>query len=248
MPNPNHDWLPPPNTLTFQPGEVHLWRASLDQPEITFQRLQAYLSSDEQAKAARFYFAKDRNHYIIARGILRSLLSGYTKFDPRFLRFSYNAYGKPSLDMEQDIRFNLAHSHGIALYAFTPGHEVGIDVEYMKPDIDVEQIARHSFSPGEQASLSTLPPEERLQGFYNGWTRKEAYIKARGMGISLALDAFDVSLKPGEPAVLLHSREDAREPARWLLVAVQPGEGYAGALAIEGQDWRLSCFQWQALS
>jgi 4'-phosphopantetheinyl transferase len=249
MPSPDQQWLPLPNILILQPGEVHCWRASLNQPDMTFQHLQAILSPDEQAKAARFHFAKDRNHYIVARGILRTLLGGYLQSDPRSLRFSYNAYGKPALDRtahHEDVRFNLAHSHGLALCAFAPGREVGIDVEYMKPDIDVVQVARHSFSPGEQAALHALPPEDRLQGFYNGWTRKEAYIKARGMGVSLRLDRFDVSLKPGEPAALLYSREDPQEAARWVLIGLEPGEGYAGALAVEGRGWRLRRFEWSA--
>lgn len=249
MPDPNQNWLPPPDTLTLQPGEVHLWRAFLDQPATTFQGLQATLSPDEQARAARFHFTKDRNHYIVARGILRALLGGYLKSDPPSLEFSYNAYGKPALNSaahEPVVRFNLAHSRGLALYAFTLGREVGIDVEYMKPDIDVLALARHSFSTAEQADLRALPTEDRLQGFYNGWTRKEAYIKARGLGVSLGLDRFDVELKPGQPAALLHSREDEHAPARWTLIELDPGEGYAGALAIERQRWRLRCFHWQS--
>jgi 4'-phosphopantetheinyl transferase len=251
MPITDQDWLSPPSSLFLPPGEVHAWRAYLDQPAALREHLRSTLLADEQAKAARFYFAKDRDHYIVARGILRILLSGYMKCEPRSLRFSYNAYGKPSLGMdgiEQAVRFNLSHSRGLGLYAFSLDHEVGIDVEYMKPDIEVERLARHSFSPNERAVLHSLSPEERLQGFYNAWTRKEAYIKARGRGLSLALDSFDVSLRPGESAALLQSREDAREPARWRFVALQPGEDYAGALAVEGQDWCLHCFQWQSIS
>lgn len=251
MPITNQQWLSPPPSLALHSGEVHVWRTPLDQPTALRERLRSMLSDDEQAKAARFYFARDRDHYIVAHGILHTLLGGYTKCDPRSLRFSFNVYGKPSPERgsaEQDIRFNLSHSHGLALYAFALDHEVGIDVEYMKPNIEIEGLARHSFSANERAVLLALPPEERLQGFYNAWTRKEAYIKARGMGLHLPLNSFDVSLRPGEPAALLQSREDAREPARWRLVALQPGEGYAGALAVEGLDWRLRCFQWQSIS
>ena len=168
MLDPNQHWLPPPATLTLQQGEVHLWRASLDQPATTFQRLQATLSPDEQARAARFHFDKDRIHYITARGILRTLLCGYMNFNPRSLQFSYNSYGKPSLNSaahDADIRFNLAHSRGLALYAFTVEREVGIDVEYMKPDIDLLALARHSFSPTEQAALRSLPTGDRLRDF-----------------------------------------------------------------------------------
>ena len=248
MPDPNPDWLPPPAALTLPAGEIHVWRASLDQPGITFQRLETILAPDELVRATRFHFTKDRNHYIVARGILRTLLGGYTKSDPGSLEFSYNAYGKPALKRAthgSDVRFNLAHSRALALYAFALGREVGIDVEYMKPHIEVLSVAQHSFSRDEQAALVALSPEERLQGFYNCWTRKEAYIKARGMGVSLGLERFDVSLKPGEPAALLHSKEDTQEPSRWALIELAPAEGYAGALAVEGQGWRLRYFQWQ---
>lgn len=248
MPDPNPHWLPPPAALTLQADEIHVWRASLDQPEITFQRLEATLAPDERVRAARFHFTKDRRNYIAARGILRALLGGYTKSDARALEFSYNAYGKPALKRaahQADVRFNLAHSRTLALYAFALCREVGIDVEYMKPHIEALPVAQHSFSRDEQAALRALSPEERLQGFYNGWTRKEAYIKARGMGVSLGLERFDVSLKPREPAALLHSREDTQEPSRWALIELVPGEGYAGALAVEGHGWRLRYFQWQ---
>jgi 4'-phosphopantetheinyl transferase len=245
----NQQWLASPERLGLPERAIHIWRASLDQPETAMQRLRATISADEQARATQFRFERDRQRFIAARGILRRLLGSYLDADPRSLRFTYNAYGKPALvqrsHAQPALRFNLAHSQSLALFAFALDREVGIDVEYMKPDIDCEQVARHSFSTNEQAVLLALPPEERIQSFYRCWTRKEAYIKARGLGVSLPLDSFDVSLKPGEPAAVLASREDQGETARWTLCDIAPGEGYAGALATEGKGWHTHYFQMQ---
>ncbi len=244
MPTLNKRWLIPPDQLELPAQTIHVWRASLEQPAPILQHMQSLLSSDEEAKAAQFRFERDRQHFIGARGILRTLLGRYLDADPHSVRFTYNAYGKPALEpfsqgREPALRFNLAHSEDLVLYAFTTEGRLGIDLEYIRPDIDCEQLARHSFSAYEQATLLALPPEERLQAFYRCWTRKEAYIKARGLGLSLPLDSFDVSLKPGESAAVLDSREDPRESARWTLWDVTPGEGYAGALAAEGNDWHV---------
>ncbi len=165
---------------------------------------------------------------------------------PAQLQFAYNEYGKPSLSTSWQgkfLNFNLSHSHNLALFAFSYVGEVGVDIEYMRADVAVEQVARVSFSPREQALLLTLPIEERRHAFYTCWARKEAYIKGRGTGLSLEPNLFDVAFLPGEPAALLASREDPREPARWwALQALEPGAGYAGALAIAGHGWSLCCY------
>jgi len=140
------------------------------------------------------------------------------------------------------LNFNLSHSHNLALFAYSYIGSVGVDIEYMRADVAVEQVARVSFSPREQALLLALPVEERRHAFYSCWTRKEAYIKGRGTGLSLEPNLFDVAFLPGEPAALLASREDPREPARWTLQALEPGAGYAGALAVEGHGWSLCCY------
>lgn len=245
MTRSHQTWLVPLEGLTLREDEVHIWRASLEQPETTIQSLRQRLAEDELAKSARFHFEKDRNHFIVAHGLLRTLLGRYLHMHPDQLHFHVNAYGKPSLDPafhEQPVNFNLSHSHKLALYAFTFRRHVGIDVEYMRPHVEFEQVARHSFSPVEQRVLHALSIEARPQAFYRCWTRKEAYIKARGMGLSLPLDLFDVSMKPGEPAALLASREDAREMGRWRFEELEVGEGYVGALVVEGDEWNIRCF------
>jgi len=246
MTSSNQTWLVPLSDLTLLEDEVHVWRASLEQPEATMQKLRQMLAADELAKAGRFHFEKDHNHFIVAHGLLRTLLGQYLHMHPGQLRFCVNDYGKPALDPsfhEQPLNFNMSHSHKLALYAFAFHRQIGIDVEYMRADVDFEGVARHSFSPVEQGVLHALPVEARKQAFYNCWTRKEAYIKARGMGLSLSLDLFDVSMMSGESAALLTSREDARETGRWAFEELMPGDGYAGALAVEGHGWQLRCYR-----
>jgi 4'-phosphopantetheinyl transferase len=239
-------WQTPPQRLILSKEDVHVWRATLPQPPTVVNHLQNILSVEERARARRFYFEKDRKAFIVAHGLLRILLGSYLDCDPSLLRFQTNTYGKPALDLSQEpaLHFNLSHSHELVLYAFTYSREIGIDIEYMRPAIAYEELARHSFSLHEQAALRSLPAEAQREGFFNCWTRKEAYIKARGMGLSLDLRLFDVSLKPGEPAALLQSRESKRETDRWSMLTLAPGTDYASALAVEGHDWRLSGFQY----
>ncbi len=240
-------WFPPPADLALSSDDVHVWRASLDLPASCVQSLQRTLAADELNRAERFYFQKDRKHFIAARGLLRAILSQYLDMEPGQLRFCYSPYGKPSLATTpgQDmLSFNVSHSHGLAIYALTRGREIGADLERVRADLDCEQIAARFFSPRENAVLCALPAKVKPKAFFNCWTRKEAYIKARGGGLSLPLDQFDVSLAPGELAMLLNTRGDPQEATRWSLQALTPGPGYVAALAVEGHGWRLACWQW----
>lgn len=249
MPDPEQSWLAPPDTLTMPENEAHVWRASLEQPETVLLQLQHTLSADERLRAGKFHFDMDRRRFIIARGVLRTLLGRYLHMPPAQLQFAYSEHGKPSLDMPvpgKPLHFNLSHSHELALFAFSYAGPVGVDIEYMRPDVSAEEAARVSFSPREQALLFALPLEKRRQAFYTCWTRKEAYIKGRGTGFSLEPSLFDVSFLPGEPAALLASREDPGEPARWTLTGLEPGDDYAGALAVQGYGWSLRCYQWSS--
>ncbi len=153
------------------------------------------------------------------------------------MRFAYTTYGKPLLADEtgaSGLRFNLTHSHGLALLAVTRGREIGVDVERIRDNLEGEKLAERFFSPREVAALRSLPPELRREAFFHCWTRKEAYIKAVGKGLSLPLDQFDVTLHPGEPAALLATRHDSEEAQRWSMRSLAPGEGYVGALARRG--------------
>jgi 4'-phosphopantetheinyl transferase len=225
--------------LKLTSNDVHLWQASLDKR--LADSVGHHLSADEISRADRFHFAKDRTHFVAARGLLRSLLSAYLGISSEDLRFSYAEKGKPSLQKGQQsaISFNLAHSHGMAVYAFSHAREVGIDLEYMREDVANEDIAERFFSRREIKSLAAVPAELRKQAFFNCWTRKEAYIKARGEGLSMPLDEFDVSLKPEEPAALLANHKDPAEVTRWSMQSVPVPAGYVAALCVEGFDWRL---------
>ena len=165
--------------------------------------LKQVLSADEHARAERFYFQKDRERFMVARGLLRTVLGRYLNQEPSQLRFCYSPYGKPALATgsgRNTLRFNVSHSHGLALYAITCGRELGVDVELIRPELPDEEIAERFFSFQEVSGLRALPPNMRLEAFFNCWTLKEAYIKARGEGLSLPLDQFDVALVPGEAA------------------------------------------------
>ena len=239
--------------------EVHVWRATLSVGQPVLQSLLNTLSPDECTKAERFHFPKDRDRSIAARAVLRLILSRYLEVKPNDLRFSYNRFGKPALvghSGADAVHFNMSHSGELALYAIARGREIGVDVEHVREEFASEQIAVRFFSPNEVAMLRALPFNMRTQGFFNCWTRKEAYIKARGEGLSFPLDRFDVSLAPGEPAALLrvgHSKAEVDdeiagdsklELSQWSLQELSPGRSYAAAIAVQGCGWQLNCWQW----
>jgi 4'-phosphopantetheinyl transferase len=239
-------WGQPPEALVLSSDEVHVWQASLDQAPSRVQDFLHILAPDEQARASRFYFAKDREHYIVARGVLRAILGRYLDRAPECLSFCYGAHGKPALrgqSHEDAIRFNVSHSQGIALYAFARSRQVGVDVEHIRLDLAVAEIAARFFSPREAAMLLVLPPDVQRQAFFRCWTRKEAYIKALGEGLSLPLDQFDLSSVHGEPATSSAAERNPSEASRWSVREISPAPGYAAALAVEGHDWRLVCWQ-----
>lgn len=243
----NSLWPLPPGDLILRNDEVHVWRAPLVQGASRFEKFRRLLSEDEQARAARFYFQKDRAHFIVARGMLRIILGHYLNVAAADLRFGYSFYGMPALAeefTEKQLRFNMSHSHGLALFAITSGREIGVDLEQMRPEFADEHIAERFFSAREVEDLRSLPSSMQREAFFNCWTRKEAYIKARGEGLSFPLERFDVSLAPGEPAALLVTRDDPREAARWSLRELFPGHGYKAALAVEGNGWQLKCWRW----
>jgi 4'-phosphopantetheinyl transferase len=232
-------------------AQVHVWRSALDPPVPCVERLQHSLSGDELHRAARFHFPRDRRRFIVARGVLRDILSRYLGVPASELRFCYSSYGKPALAdvaAAEGLRFNVSHAHELALFAVTRGREVGVDIEYLRRAINYDEIAEHFFSAHERATLRPLPAELKHLAFFNCWTRKEAYIKAHGEGLSLPLDQFDVSLAPGEPAALLATRGDPGEAWRWSLQALAPDPDYAAAVAVEGQGWHLTCWQWRGTS
>ena len=236
-------WKPPPIDLYLDTDSAHLWILELNHPESLGPSDWALLSNQERERAARFHFERDRHRYISIHLTLRKLLSRYLDVDPSLIQFRTSEKGKPHLDPAihpTKLYFNLSHSADLAVYAFTLGIEIGVDVEAVRPIDDLKSIARSTFSPGEYDKLNTLPPNQELYAFFNCWTRKEALIKALGEGLSLPLDHFEVSL--GEPARLLSYSSDLLLDGSWTLVSLQPIFGYVGAIAIHANKFRLECY------
>jgi len=191
------------------------------------------LSPDEQARAARFVHDRDRRRFIMARARLRELLGERLGIPPESVAFDYGDHGKPSLatrNSERDLRFNLTYSEDLAVYAFATAMELGVDVERVRVMEDADRIADRSFSPYERRTYRSLSAEERPVGFLNCWTRKEAFVKATGKGLSLPLDSFDVTLSPREPAEILRVGNVSGGACGWRLESFLPSQGFVAAL------------------
>ena len=234
-------WSQAPSSLSLQSGEVHVWRVDLEQPEHVVRQFRSTLEDAEIHRADRFHFEKDRRAFAVSRGFLRHVLGRYLRTKPEALRFSYGPYGKPDLEGEPVLRFNMSHSRAVGLVAVTEARELGVDVEYIRADFASEEIARRFFSPSEVAAFNALPDDQQVAGFFRCWTRKEAYIKAIGRGLSQPLDGFDVTLAPDLAPALL--RVDEGDASRWSLIDVDVAEDYAGALVVEGQISNIHCWQ-----
>jgi 4'-phosphopantetheinyl transferase len=229
--------------LVLPMDEVQVWRVDLEAIRAQEARWQQVLSSDELIRAARFHFSRDRQRFVAARALLRTILAGYLRTDPKDVSFSYSKKEKPFLGPVHaggDVTFNISHSGEVALLAFTRGREVGVDVEQVRRDFDLEAIARRFFSAHEHTQLAALPAEDKADAFFRCWTRKEAYIKATGDGLSLPLSQFDVSLGCGETNALLATRPDGDGSPPWRIREVPAGPGYIAAVCVRGQDWKLN--------
>lgn len=234
-------WTYPPETPTLTDGDVHVWQASLAQPASQIERFWAYLARDERERAHQFRFAQDRDYFVAGRGILRAILSRYLRVSPEAITFEYNRYDKPALagvPRIPDLQFNLSHSDGRLLLALVRGRSIGVDIERIRNDINHEEIAQRFFAPDEVARLRSLPASKRSLGFFNCWTRKEAYVKAQGDGLSRRLDTFSVTLAPEAPVAL-----DAGDD-RWQLWALDVGDDFAAGLVIEGEVNTFTFWQW----
>jgi 4'-phosphopantetheinyl transferase len=224
---------------------IQVWEADLRLPASVLDDLRATLSGEEATRAERFYFERDRTHFAAAHGIVRNILGACLGTAPDGLEFSANEYGKPALasKFRDALSFNLSHSGDLVVIAIAQTREVGIDVELYAPDRADRGVAEHYFSPTEVARLCALPEGLRARAFFNCWTRKEAYIKARGMGLSIPLDSFDVSIAPGEPAALLRTLEPA-DVEMWQLQNLELADGYIGAVAASGTGWSFKLNRW----
>ncbi len=224
-----------PSVPPLLTSTIHVWTIPLCIAEDVFSTLRKVLSADEQARASRFHFEKDARRFIVARGSVRSILGAYTQSRAEDLRFSYSAEGKPSLQRPvSDVRFNLSHSRDLALLAVARGRDLGVDVEWKNEDVEIERLAERFFSSQEHQSMLNQPAGKRIAAFFRGWTCKEAFLKAQGLGLSRILSSFDVDMNVGRPARLLATRPDATEADHWFLRELEIAEQYSAAVAVEG--------------
>ncbi len=224
-------------------GQIHVYQASLDLDPETLQNLEVTLSAEEKCRADRFIFPRDRDHFVAARGILRELLGLCLQRPPSEISFAFGPQGKPFLsahNLKAPLYFNTSHSHGLALYALSPTGELGIDLELLRSEVACEDIAERYFSKQELAELQALPESLRTEGFFLCWTRKEAYVKARGAGLQISLDSFNVSLTPGGNEEL-----QAPDSQLWSIYSFQPAPQYVAALVAPSPKCSLQFWRWK---
>jgi len=243
MPTHADAWTQGPEQPTPPGDDVHIWLVHLDRMQARVPEFAASLSADELDRAERFVFERDRTRFTVARGCLRAILSRYLQVAPVDIAFQYNAFGKPELTSQDDLRFNLTHSDNLALCAITNGRNLGVDVERVR-SIGAAEIAERYFTPDEQRELAEVPPEQRLHAFFNGWTRKEAWLKAVGRGIGMGLDQVEVSLAPHAPAQFRKIGTAPHDGRRWSLTSFTPAPEYVAALALEGTAPQVRLWRW----
>ena len=240
----------------LQPDQVDIWRIFLDAstlPAVVSTSLstdpvksfESILSADENQRAAKFVFPRDRNRFILSHGHVRLILARYLGCDPDQLNFSTNEYGKPELQ-GHSLEFNLSHSGDFALLAVSHHHKVGIDVERVRQDTELENLARRFFSGREYSELMAIPQDQRSAAFFRCWTLKEAYIKAQGLGLSLPLDSFDVALAPDKQPVLRATRPNPNEAPQWSLLSFEVDPEHAGAVAVKSTNPEIKYWNWKS--
>ena len=224
-------------------GEIHVWLAMLDR--LDQDQSSSVLSPDEQERAARFVFARDRQRFVAAHLLLRRLLARHLRTTPAEVCFSSDRNGKPTLSgYAHPPSFNLSHSQDAVVIAISLGGEVGIDIEAIRPVAEAERIAARFFAPGEIEAFRSVALAERERAFFSCWTRKEAFVKAVGSGLRHALRSFEVTLRPGEPARIVHAGTMASEARGWTLTELPAVPGYVGALAARGNPRAIHYHAW----
>jgi len=227
------------------PGdEVHVWQVDLNAWEKEAGSLRDVLDTEERERAERFKFPAPRNQFVISRALLRQALGRYRRIDARDIRFLTSASGKPELAESCDLRFNLSHSDGVAVFAFARHRQVGVDVERIRTDTNALELAERFFSPPEVQWLRSQPADQLISSFFACWTAKEAYIKAQGEGFSLPLSTFGVLPRPGGSGLQLQVYADAEESRRWSMWRLDLGPELRAALAVEGENCKVRLGQW----
>lgn len=227
----------------IQENKVHVWLAPLDVSTARIERFLQTLSADEVSRAGHFHFERDRYRFIAARGTLRQILGRYLGEHPRKILLGYTSHGKPVLgggSGYETLRFNLSHSGAFAVYAVADSREVGIDIERINDDVAVEEIAQKFFSPKERWVLEKTRKDMRNKAFFQYWTRKEAFTKALGEGISFPMEQCDVTLINGENLSPVTFASSKWEGCSWYGQDLFPCPNYAAAIVVEGSDCTVS--------
>lgn len=232
---------------TLDTSDVHLWLMSLNQPPREVEALQLLLSEEELIRTNRFRFETDRRTHIVSRGLLKRLLGVYLNIDPPLVRIAYNAFGKPSLTRgirNRQLHFNLAHSGEFVLFGFTQHQELGVDLELLRAsDGYMRSIANRFFAADERAMLNSVRKPELSRAFFRIWTRKEAYVKAIGQGVSYPFETFDVTFRSGQGFNYLSFEEANGESRVWSLYDLRPAPNILGALVLQGVEWHVSAWR-----
>lgn len=216
-------------------GDVHLWRSNLSVNPSRTALFWNILSQDEKDRANRFRFEKDRMHYIVARGTLRTLLGQYFGKNAQSLQFTYSEFNKPMLENEQGLQFNISHAAGLGLFSFTKESDIGVDLERVDESIEVQKLAGRFFSKNEVETIFALAENFQAKAFFYCWTRKEAFIKGHGEGLSLPLDQFEVSILESDVVQLKSIAWSPSETNQWSLYSFEPQRNIVGSLAVKGE-------------
>jgi 4'-phosphopantetheinyl transferase len=243
---PDSSWSQAHSTPAFPTGRVDVWRVRLDEPAPVPVEASA-LSPDEIARAARFHFENDRTHFTQCRSALRALLAGYLAIPATEIRFEYLTSGKPQLVAEQNpqaLQFNVSHSANMALIAVGSEHRLGVDIEKIRGDVDIEALAEQFFSLRERAGLQALPDRLRVPGFFACWTRKEAFLKATGDGLSFPLAAFSVTTHPDLDPELEEINGNTEAGKLWFLADLSVVDGFRATVALDRCHSRLETYSW----
>jgi 4'-phosphopantetheinyl transferase len=236
-------WPSPPSDLLISPGTVHVWAWDYECSSDTLNLYTSLLSPDERLQMQRFHFEADRVRYCVSHAILRILLGRYLCVQPSSISFYKNSFGKPLLAQHfatEEVTFNLSHTSNLGIVAIASSLAVGVDIEEVHP-VEYRAIERH-FSTTEQSHLAALADADRLEGFFNCWTRKEAIVKAEGLGLYASLDAFNVSLDQNLRPALLEIRANTGFISKWYLVELRPAQGFVGALATDAPA-AVACYR-----
>ncbi len=243
------DWCKMPEIPALEPFKIHLWRINLEEPEADESHLYYCLSDEECDQAARFHYNRDRRRFLKRRSVLRHLLAKYLGVDAKIVRYSAMPNGKPFMEGQggpAGIRFSCSHSASWGLIAIGHGGEIGVDLERHRPLANLLDLAHACFSDQEIGEFMSIPEALKARYFFDAWTRKEAFVKAIGLGLSFALKDFSVSLTPNQPAKLLNVKNDLAVVERWKMLSIDVNSDYSAALVAEGEPACLRYFEWNS--